>query len=152
MPSVSTQPTVAKPLYETKTRAPKTWPCPHCGTRGRRERTLTRWVRHLAHGREAWWKVTVGVYFAKCSCCRQIMRRVGGRLIPVRKRVKYFNSSVEGMSGHYTDAVRQKIVNLVVRDRMTNDQVIEHLQEDFHLSISKGFTYDCLAWAQKKAA
>ena len=152
MPAVSTQPSEAKALVETKSCAPKTWPCPVCGRRGRRERTRTRWVRHPAQGREAWWKVTVGVYRAKCDCCRQIMRQVNGHRVPVRKRVKYFNSTIEGMSGHYTDAVRGKVVDLVVRDRLTNDQVIEHLREDFHLSISVGFIYDCLDRAQKRAA
>ena len=152
MPAVSTQPSEAQPLVETKSCAPRTWPCPICGRRGRRERTLTRWVRHLAQGREAWWQVTVGVYYAKCACCRQIMRPVNGHLIPVRKRVKYFNSTVEGAAGHYTDGVRRKVVDLVVRDRLTNDQVIEHLQEDFHLSISVGFIYLCLEWAKKRAA
>ena len=80
------------------------------------------------------------------------MRKVNGRLVPVRKRVKYFTSTVNGVRGHYTDEVRRKVVNLVVRDRMTSDQVIEHLQEDFHLSISVGFIYDCLDRAQKGAA
>ena len=80
------------------------------------------------------------------------MRQVDGRSIPVRKRVKYFVSTVEGMAGHYTDAVRRKVVDLVVRDRLTNEQVIAHLQEDFHLSISVGFIYTCLDRAQKRAA
>ena len=107
MPAVRTQPSGPKPLVETKTCAPKTWPCPVCGRPGRRERTLTRWARHLAHGRQAWWKITVGVYRAKCVCCRELMR---------------------------------------------NDQVIEHLGEDFHLFISVGFIYLCLDWEKKRAA
>ncbi len=152
MPAVRTQPSGPKPLVETKTCAPKTWPCPVCGRPGRRERTLTRWARHLAHGRQAWWKLTFGVYRAKCACCRELMRQVNGRLIPVRKRLKYFNSTIEGVQGHYTDAVRQKVVDLVVRDRLTNDQVIEHLGEDFHLFISVGFIYLCLDWEKKRAA
>lgn len=152
MPAVSTQPSEAKALVETTRCAPKTWPCPHCGTRGRRERTRTRRARHLAQGREAWWAVTVGVYRAKCSCCRQVMRQVNGHRIPVRKRVHYFVSTVDGVSGHYTDAVRQKVADLVVRDRMTNEQVIAHLKEDFHLAVSVGFIYNCLDRAQKRAA
>lgn len=142
------------PLVELTRCVPKSWPCPVCGRRGRRERTRTRNVRHLAHGREAWWKVTVGVYYAKCRCRRLVMRPVNGRLIPVRSRVKYFTSTVEGVTpgADHTDEVHQKVVDLVVRDRLTNDQVIEHLQEDFQLSISVGFIYNCLERAKKRAA
>lgn len=142
------------PVIEQKRCAPKTWPCPVCGIRGRRERTRTREVHHLAQGHEAWWEVTVGVYRAKCGCCRQIMRKTGERVMPVRKRVRYFTSRVEGVDpgADHTDAVRRKVVDLVVRDRLTNDQVIAHLQEDFHLSISVGFIYNCLDRAQKRAA
>lgn len=142
------------PLVEGKRCAPRSWPCPHCGRHGRRERTRTYRVHHLAQGRTAFWDLTVGVYKAKCRCCRQFTREVNGRTIPIRKRVKYFTSTVEGLEpgGQYTDAVRQKVVDLVVRDRLTNDQVIEHLQEDFHLSISVGFIYLCLEQAKKRAA
>lgn len=142
------------PLIEQKRCAPKTWPCPICGRHGLRERTRTHRIRHLAQGRPAFWDVTIGVYKAKCRCCRKFTREVNGRTIPIRKRVKYFTSSVEGLEpgGQYTDAVRQKVVDLVVRDRLTNDQVIEHLQEDFQFTISVGFIYLCLDWAQKRAA
>ena len=142
------------PLIERKRCAPKSWPCPVCGRPGRRERTRTRKVSHLAHGRAAFWEVTVGVYRAKCRCRRLVMRQVNGRLIPVRSRVKYFTSTVEGvdLGADHTDEVHRKVVDLVVRDRLTNDQVIEHLQEDFHLSISVGFIYNCLDQAQKRAA
>lgn len=152
MPRVSTEPTGPNALIETSRCAPKKWPCPQCGVLGRRERCKTVKYRHLAHGRESWWYVTIGVYKAKCKCCRQIMRKIDGRLMPVRKRVKYFQSQVKGVKGHYTDAVRRKVVDLVVRDRLTNDQVIEHLQEDFHLEISVGYIYNCLDYAQKRAA
>ena len=81
------------------------------------------------------------------------MRRVGDRIIPVRKRVKYFTSTIEGADGtQFTDGVRRKIVDLVVRDRLTNDQVIAHLAEDFHLPVSVGFIYNCLDGAKKRAA
>jgi len=145
---------VSPPLVEKYRCAPKTWPCPICGMRGRRERERTRTVRHLAHDREAFWEITVGVYFAKCACSRQVLRfnAKGKKLIG--KPMKYFTSTVKGveLGADYTDAVHRKIVDLIVRDRMTNDQVIAHLQEDFHLSVSVGFIYLCLARAQKKVA
>jgi hypothetical protein len=143
-----------EPLIVRKHVAPRTWPCPVCGKKGRRERKHSFRVRHLAHKRPCFWDVTVGVYKAKCSCCRQIMRKVNGRIIPVRKRVRYFTSTVEGLGPHadYTDAVREKVVDLVVRDRLPNSLVIEHLKEDFELKISTGYIYLCLGWAKKKAA
>jgi hypothetical protein len=52
----------------------------------------------------------------------------------------------------YTDAVRDKIVDLVVRDRLPNSLAIKHLKEDFSLEVSVGFTYLCLDRAQKRAA
>ena len=142
-----------EPLVEKKKCAPKKWPCSICGTLGRKERERTFPVRHLAQGCPACWEVTIGVYKAKCKCCRQVLRTVNGRQIPVRKRVKYFSSTVEGLTPHadFTDAVRRKVVDLVVRDRLTNDQVIEHLREDFHLDISVGYIYNCLDHAQKGA-
>jgi hypothetical protein len=144
----------AEPVVVKKQCAPKTWPCPVCARKGRRERKHTFRVRHLAHRRPCFWDVTVGVYKAKCSCCRTIMRKVNGRTVPVRKRVKYFTSTVEGLDPHadYTDAVRQKVVDLVVRDRLPNSLVIEHLREDFSLDISTGFIYPCLGRAKKGAA
>jgi hypothetical protein len=74
--------------------------------------------------------------------------------MPVRKRVKYFTSTVEGVAqgAEYTDAARDKVVDLVVRDRLPNSLVIKHLREDFSLEVSVGFIYLCLDRAQKRAA
>ncbi len=144
----------SEPRVAKKRRAPKRWPCPVCGRPGRRERTRTYTVRHLAHKEPVVWEVTVGVYRAKCRCIRTFMRKVDGRLLRVRKRVKYFTSTVEGVApgGAYTDAVRDKIVDLVVRDRLPNSLAIKHLKEDFSLDVSVGFIYLCLDRAQKRAA
>jgi len=154
MPETKVKTTGPAPLVQKKRCAPKKWPCPVCGKKGRRERERTYRVRHLAHKQVAFWEVTVGVYRAKCKCCRTVMREVNARAIPVRKRVRYFTSSVEGLDPHadYTDAVREKVVDLVVRDRLPNSLVIEHLEEDFSLHVSTGFIYLCLDWAKKGAA
>jgi hypothetical protein len=150
------QPTgvVPAPRVVKRRRAPRKWPCPVCGKPGRRERERTYTVRHLAHKEPVVWEVTVGVHRAKCSCRRTFMRKVDGRVMPVRKRVKYFTSAVEGAArgAEYTDAVRQKIVDLVVRDRLPNSLVVKHLKEDFSLEVSVGFIYNCLDRAQKGAA
>jgi hypothetical protein len=154
MPAQPTDVKQAAPRVVKKRRAPKRWPCPVCGKPGRRERERTYTVRHLAHKEPVVWEVTVGVYRAKCTCRRVFMRKVEGRVVPVRKRVKYFTSTVEGVAqgAEYTDAVRQKIVDLVVRDRLPNSLVIKHLKEDFLIDVSVGFIYNCLDRAQKGAA
>jgi len=154
MPAQPTDVKQAAPRVVKKRRAPKRWPCPVCGKPGRRERERTYTVRHLAHKEPVVWEVTVGVYRAKCTCRRVFMRKVEGRVVPVRKRVKYFTSTVEGVAqgAEYTDAVRQKIVDLVVRDRLPNSLVIKHLKEDFLIDVSVGFIYNCLDRVQKGAA
>jgi len=93
-------------------------------------------VRHLAHKREAWWEVTVGVYKSKCDCVQ-----------------KFFTSTVPGVEvgAEYTNAVREKVVDLIVRDHLSNYKAIEHLKEDFLLGVSIGFIYDALEWAGKKS-
>ena len=143
-----------EPHVVKKRRAPKKWPCPVCGKPGRRERERTYTVRHLAHKEPAVWEVTVGVYRAKCACRRTFMRKSGGRMMPVPKRVKYFTSTVEGVAqgAEYTDAVRDKIVDLVVRDRLPNSLVMKHLEEGFSLEVSVAFIYLCLDRAQEGAA
>ena len=122
------------PRVEKKAHAPKRYPCPRCGTPGRRLFKRTRRVRHLGHRREVWWEVTVGVYKARCDC-----------------GPKHFTSTVRGVQvgAEYTNAVREKVVDLLVRDHLSNYKVIEHLEEDFLFRVSIGFIYDALEWAEK---
>ena len=124
----------AKPIYQTKRRAKKRHPCPTCGKKGWRKRIKSRLVRHLAHKVPAFWKIIVGVYAATCACS------------------KFFTSTVEGVAlrAGYTDAVRQKVVDLLIRDHLPIHKVQTHLKEDFALEISVGFIYDCLTWAEAK--
>ena len=49
--------------------APKKAPCPTCGTRGRRKRTVTRRVRTVAYKAVAYLEITCGEYAARCRCC-----------------------------------------------------------------------------------
>jgi len=60
-------------------------------------------VRHLAHKRAAFWTLIYGVYAAGCACA------------------KYFTAVIEGvgLKCGYTDGVRQKIVDLLVRDHLS---------------------------------
>jgi hypothetical protein len=48
--------------------APKKAPCPECGQRGRRTRTLTRSVRTVAYKAVAFLEITYGAYQARCGC------------------------------------------------------------------------------------
>jgi hypothetical protein len=91
-------------------------------------------VRHLAHKRAAFWTLIYGVYAAGCACA------------------KYFTAVIEGVGFKcgYTDAVRQKVVDLLVRDHLSVYKVQAHLEEDFLLEVSIGFIYDCFQWAYEK--
>lgn len=54
---------------------PKYAPCPHCGKKGKRKRILTRRVRHVAAlHRRSWIEAEVGVYQARCTCCKGVLK------------------------------------------------------------------------------
>ncbi|MGH9361916.1 MAG: transposase [Thermoanaerobaculia bacterium] len=91
-------------------------------------------MRHLAHKVPAFWRIFVGIYAATCVCA------------------KFFTSTVEGVAlrAGYTDAVRQKVVDLLIRDHLPLRKVQTHLKEDFALEVSVGFIYDCLNGAEAK--
>jgi hypothetical protein len=88
-------------------------------------------VKHLAHKQPALWRLVVGVYAAACACSR------------------FFTATVEGVALRcgYTDAVRQKVIDLLIRDHLSVYKVQRHLKEDFFLEVSIGFIYDCFEWA-----
>ena len=48
--------------------APKKAPCPKCGKKGRRKRTVTRRVRTVAFKAVAYLEITSGEYAAQCEC------------------------------------------------------------------------------------
>ena len=110
--------------------APKTYPCPSCGKRGRRKQTHTRPVRDLAYGEILILEITVGEYRARCSCC------------------KTFRSQVDGVEprADYSNRVRQAVIDRLLDDCMSMERLREALQRDFHLDLSQGFLYDCLDW------
>src|SRR5437762_5928477 len=133
-PSRATPGGEPNPIYETKKRAPIRHSCPTCGKWGRRKRTRRRKVRHLAHKRAAFWTLIYGVYTASCACA------------------KFFTAVIEGVGFKcgYTDGVRQKVVDLLVRDHLSAYKVQAHLKEDFLLDVSVGFIFDCFQWAYEK--
>lgn len=110
--------------------APKSFPCPRCGTPGRRKDTHTRSVRDIAFGQIAVVEVTVGEYRAACACG------------------KTFRSQVPGIEprAEYTNRVRDAVIDRLLDDGMSLHRVQHAMQRDFLLDLSDGFLYDCLDW------
>jgi Transposase len=110
--------------------APRRYPCPQCGRRGRRKQTHTRQVRDLAYGEVLLIELTVGEYRARCGCC------------------KTFRSPVEGIEPRaaYTNRVREAVLDRLLDDGMSGERLRRALRRDFHLDLSDGFLYDCLDW------
>jgi len=110
--------------------APKTYPCPHCGKRGRRKTTYPRLVRDIAYGEIVLLDITVGEYRACCACC------------------KTFRSQPVGIEprAEYTNRVREAVIDRLLDDSMSMERLRQAMQRDFHLELSEGFLYDCLDW------
>jgi Transposase len=110
--------------------APNTYPCPHCGKRGRRKQTHTRVVRDIAYREILILEITVGEYRARCSCCKTFRAQV---------------DDVEARA-EYTNRVREAVIDRLLDDCMSMERLREALQRDFYLELSQGFLYDCLDW------
>jgi hypothetical protein len=111
-------------------RAPKTHPCPHCGTRGRRKRTLHRRLRSLAYRQEAWVDVYYAEYKASCRCCKSF------RSWPLDVPAK----------SDYDASVRQAVLDRILEDGLNVERTLAAMQREFSLKLSQGFVYDCLRW------
>jgi hypothetical protein len=116
-------------------RAPKTYPCPQCGTRGRRKDTHTRSVRDIAFGQIVFIEVTVGEYRAACTCCKTFRARLNG----IEPRAEY------------TNRVRDAVIDRLFDDGMSLHRVQHAMRRDFLLELSDGFLYDCLDWKVRQA-
>jgi hypothetical protein len=110
--------------------APKSYPCPRCGQRGRRKQTHTRRVRDIAYHEIRILEITVGEYRARCGCCKTFRSQVAG----VEPRAEY------------TNRVRDAVLDRLLDDRMNMERLRQALHRDFHLDLSDGFLYDCLDW------
>lgn len=110
--------------------APKSFPCPQCGTPGRRKDTHTRPVRDIAFGEVLIIEVTLGEYRAACDCC------------------KTFRSHVEGIEprAQYTNRVRDAVIDRLLEDGMSLHRLQQAMHRDFLLDLSDGFLSDCLDW------
>src|SRR5437660_154338 len=101
---------------------------PHC--RARRKRILHRRLRSLAYHQVAWLDVTYAEYRARCRCCKYF------RTWPLDVPPK----------ADYDAAVRQAVLDRLLRDRLNVEQTRAALRRDFGVELSEGFVYDCLRW------
>jgi transposase-like protein len=108
--------------------APKKSPCPKCGKRGRRKRTVTRRVRTVVYKAIAYLEITCGEYAARCDCC------------------KTFRNTPDGVlpKAHYDNKVRDLVLDRILEDGMNVEQTRESLRREFLLDLSTGFVYDLL--------
>jgi hypothetical protein len=108
--------------------APKKAPCPKCGKRGRRKRTMTRTVRTIAYKAIAFLEITYGEYAARCDCCTT------------------FRNSPEGVlpKAHYDNKVRDLVLDRILKDSMNIERALESIHREFYLDLSSGFVYDVL--------
>ena len=118
------------PLIRVVRRAPKTHPCPSCGTPGRRTRPLHRRIRSLAYRQVAYLDVHYAEYRARCSC------RATFRSWPLDVPQK----------ADYDDRVRSAVLDRLLDDGLNVERTREALRRDFLLEVSDGFVYDCLRW------
>src|SRR4051812_4970673 len=109
-------------------RAPKKAPCPRCGKRGRRKRTVTRRVRTVAYQAIAYLEITSGEYAARCECSKTF-RNTHEDVLP---RAAYDNK------------VRDLVLDRILKDGMSVERTLRSLERDFLLDLSSGFVYDVL--------
>lgn len=119
-----------KVLHAYRRNAPKKAPCPLCGRLGKRKGFLSRTVRSIAYKAILLLHVSTAEYRASCDCSAT------------------FRTQIEDIEpkAHYDNRVRQAVLDRVLDDRMTIQQIQNALQRDFHLDLSTGFLYDCLDW------
>jgi hypothetical protein len=108
--------------------APKKAPCPRCGKRGRRKRTVTRRIRTVAYKAVAYLEVTYGEYAARCPCSTTF-RNTHQDVLP---RAAYDNK------------VRDLVLDRILKDGMSVERTLGSLQREFFLDLSTGFVYDVL--------
>jgi transposase len=118
------------PKVRVVRRAPKTHPCPRCGRRGHRQRTLHRRIRSLAYRQEAYLDVYYAEYEARCQC---------------RKFFRSWPLDVPPKSD-YDASVRQAVLDRVLEDGLNVERTLAAMERDFGLKLSQGFVYDCLRW------
>jgi Transposase len=110
--------------------APKTHPCPTCGQRGRRKRSLHRRIHSLAYRQVAYLDVYYAEYQARCAC---------------RKFFRSWPLDVPPKAD-YDGLVRQAVLERILEDGLNVQRTLIAMKRDFLLKLSEGFVYDCLRW------
>jgi uncharacterized Zn finger protein len=73
---------------ERKSIKPKYYPCPQCGQKGKRKHVITRRIAHVAAlHRRSWIVAEIGVYTARCQCCKYFQAVIPG--VPYKGRYSY---------------------------------------------------------------
>jgi hypothetical protein len=108
--------------------APRKAPCPKCGKRGPRKRTISRRVRTVAYKAVAYLEVTYGEYVARCDCSTTFRNTPEG----VLSKAKYDNK------------VRDLVLERILDDGMSIERALQSLRREFLLDLSTGFVYDVL--------
>ena len=114
---------------------PKYYPCPQCNKKGKRKQVIRRRIFHVgALNRRTFIDASVGVYRAKCACC------------------KYFQAQIPGVpyKGHYSYEVRNVVSNSLIRDRLPYRLVQDRMREDYRLELSLGYIHACFLWAHEQ--
>lgn len=127
------QPQAARPrtIHQHRRNTPRRAPCPQCGKLGARKQVLpTRTVRGIAYKAVLLVHVTTAEYRASCSCCTTFRTQI---------------DSIEAKA-HYTNNVREAVIDRLLDDHMNLDQIRFALKRDFYLDLSSGFLHDCLDW------
>src|SRR3954465_10821836 len=88
--------------------APMKAPCPKCGKRGRRKRTLTRTVRTVAYKAVAVLEITSGEHAARCDCSPTLRRKSPG----VQPKARYDNR------------VRDLVLGRLIKDGMSIERAL----------------------------
>ncbi len=107
-------------------KAPKHWPCPVCGTPGRRFRFRWRTGVDAQLGCRAVLKVRVGKYRPLCGCGS--MFESFHPELPQRSR--------------FSRRVRELVVEGTVRDKLTVEDVRRRMREDFCVHVSEGTVHN----------
>jgi len=121
-------------IHAYRRHAPRKAPCPHCGQRAPRKGFHTRTVRSIAYQRILLLHVTTGEYRARCQCCATFSTLIAG----IEPKARYDNR------------VRQAVLDRLLEDRMSLQQLQQALHRDFCLDLSEGFLYDCLDWQVRR--
>jgi hypothetical protein len=87
-------------------------------------------LRTLAYRRVAWLEVTYAEYRARSGC---------------RKYFRTWPLDVPAKAA-YDAAVRQAVLDRLLRDRLNVAQTKAAMRRDFLVELSEGFVYDCLRW------